>query len=200
MAPAARTPAAPPASRSAKVRERARALNGDRGDELPEFGPPKASDMAETRRRAAAQNRAAKEDYERDQAPKKGGGGASSPGRAAGARSTSTQRTSSRRPVQVHPTNILRGKPTTSSGSGVQEGAGFLLGLFLYALFINYLRAGPAGVRGWLAAKFLNKPVGAPTSSTAKPTAAAAPAGTVQFPSSSVIPLATRTSSAEVSA
>lgn len=37
------------------------------------------------------------------------------------------------------------------------DGAGFLLGLWLYALGLAYLREGPAGPRRWMAAKFLNK-------------------------------------------
>lgn len=40
----------------------------------------------------------------------------------------------------------------------VADGSGFALGLVLYALGVNYLRHGPAGVRGWMAAKFLNRP------------------------------------------
>jgi hypothetical protein len=35
---------------------------------------------------------------------------------------------------------------------------GFLAGLGLYALALNYLRHGPDGVKGWMAAKFLNRP------------------------------------------
>lgn len=35
---------------------------------------------------------------------------------------------------------------------------GFMAGLVLYALAINYLRFGPDGVKGWLGAKFLNRP------------------------------------------
>lgn len=57
-------------------------------------------------------------------------------------------------PVIVSPT--LR--PTKLSAS---DGAGFLLGLWLYALALAYLREGPAGPRRWMAAKFLNKTSGA---------------------------------------
>jgi hypothetical protein len=41
-----------------------------------------------------------------------------------------------------------------------QEGAGAVLALFLYPLLINGLRGGPARARGWLAAKFVNRPYG----------------------------------------
>ncbi len=41
---------------------------------------------------------------------------------------------------------------------GVSDASGFLLGLLGFALFQTYLRDGWAGVRGWLAAKFLNQP------------------------------------------
>jgi hypothetical protein len=37
--------------------------------------------------------------------------------------------------------------------------AGFLFGLFLFALGMNYLEYGPAGVKGWFRAKFLNDPM-----------------------------------------
>lgn len=43
------------------------------------------------------------------------------------------------------------------------DGAGFLGGLFLYVLALNYLRHGPDGVKGWLAAKFVNRPWTPPT-------------------------------------
>jgi hypothetical protein len=43
-------------------------------------------------------------------------------------------------------------------GDLVNDGAGFLLGLIVYALVINYLRGGTAQARGWIAAKFINKP------------------------------------------
>lgn len=39
------------------------------------------------------------------------------------------------------------------------DASGFAFGLVAYCLFINYLRYGPAGVRGWIAAKFVNKPL-----------------------------------------
>ncbi len=42
-----------------------------------------------------------------------------------------------------------------------QEGAGAVLALFLYPLLINGLRGGPERARGWLAAKFLNRPYAA---------------------------------------
>lgn len=35
---------------------------------------------------------------------------------------------------------------------------GFFAGLVLYALALNYIRFGPAGVKGWLGAKFVNRP------------------------------------------
>lgn len=38
------------------------------------------------------------------------------------------------------------------------EAGGFALGLLAWALAVNYLRYGPAGVKGWVAAKFANRP------------------------------------------
>jgi hypothetical protein len=40
----------------------------------------------------------------------------------------------------------------------VNQGAGFVLGMLVYALALNYVQGGPDQARGWLAAKFLNKP------------------------------------------
>lgn len=55
---------------------------------------------------------------------------------------------------------LLRGKrPTTL--------AGFILGMVGYAVAINLIHGGPAQVKGWFGAKFLNKPwTGATASST----------------------------------
>lgn len=48
----------------------------------------------------------------------------------------------------------------------VNDGAGFLLGLVLYALALNYLQGGTPQVKGWLGAKFVNKPWRAPKART----------------------------------
>lgn len=40
----------------------------------------------------------------------------------------------------------------------VHDGSGFLFGMLAYALVLNGIRYGTPGVRGWLSAKFLNKP------------------------------------------
>lgn len=44
------------------------------------------------------------------------------------------------------------------ASSVANDGAGVLLGFVAYALLVNWLRHGPAGTKGWLAAKFLNRP------------------------------------------
>lgn len=51
-------------------------------------------------------------------------------------------------------------RPTLSLPKRPDAGdvAGFGFGLVLYVLALNYLRYGPAGVKGWLSAKFLNQP------------------------------------------
>lgn len=41
----------------------------------------------------------------------------------------------------------------------VNDGAGFVLGLVLFALVRNYLEGGPDQAKGWIAAKFINKPL-----------------------------------------
>ncbi|HEV8675022.1 MAG TPA: hypothetical protein VGX21_13325, partial [Methylomirabilota bacterium] len=48
-------------------------------------------------------------------------------------------------------------------GGAVNDGAGFVLGALLWALVLAYLRGGPPMVKGWLRAKFLNKPYQAGT-------------------------------------
>ncbi len=62
-----------------------------------------------------------------------------------------------------------RRRAITSSGpaqrvkSTVDDGAGILLGFVAYALFLAYVKGGWSGVRGWLAAKFLNRTGGSTT-------------------------------------
>lgn len=43
------------------------------------------------------------------------------------------------------------------AGGAVNDGAGFLLGLVLYALVLNYIQGGAGQARAWVAAKFLNR-------------------------------------------
>lgn len=54
------------------------------------------------------------------------------------------------------------------------DGGGLILGLILYALGYNFLAGGAPQARGWLAAKFLNRPYGAAPEGTAQPAAASA--------------------------
>src|SRR5437899_3701853 len=48
--------------------------------------------------------------------------------------------------------------PRTLSAS---DGAGFLLGVFAWAIVLNFLRGGPGGVTKWLRAKFFGEAAGA---------------------------------------
>jgi hypothetical protein len=48
-------------------------------------------------------------------------------------------------------------KPPRSLSS--KDVSGFALGLVLHALVVSYIRYGKAGPKGWLSAKFLNKPL-----------------------------------------
>lgn len=61
------------------------------------------------------------------------------------------------------------------AGGAVEQGAGFLLGVIAYALALNYLRGGPDAARGWLAAKFLNRPYAAPPAAALTPETPARP-------------------------
>ncbi|MCU1449333.1 MAG: hypothetical protein JWP02_1503 [Acidimicrobiales bacterium] len=151
-----------------------RPRNAGAGD--PSFGAPTASETAELKRRARQRDKADAERYTADDpktgpsagqgGPQKGGGGT--------------------KVRQVRPANVFRGRPTAPGGTVVEEGAGFLLGLVLYALVLSYIKYGPDGVRGWLAAKFFNRPYNPP---------GAAPPPTSPFaPSPAYKPAATTTS------
>lgn len=96
-----------------------------------------------------------------------------------------------RRALNVGPSfaqsRLAPGTPTLGqvgarTRSVAQDSAGFVLGLLLYAVALNFVRGGgPQGVTAWLKAKFLNKatndtPRGTVTPAT--PTAPAAPSST----------------------
>jgi hypothetical protein len=55
------------------------------------------------------------------------------------------------------------------------DGAGFLLGVLAWTLTLNYLRGGLPQAKGWLAAKFLNRPFTGTVAAPLKPTRPAAP-------------------------
>jgi hypothetical protein len=50
-----------------------------------------------------------------------------------------------------------RARSALGSGGAAHDGAGVLLGMVTYALFLAYVKGGWSGVTGWLAAKFTNK-------------------------------------------
>lgn len=54
------------------------------------------------------------------------------------------------------------GVPSVRGPGFVNDGAGMILGLILYALALNYLQGGAPQARGWIAAKFINKAYEAP--------------------------------------
>lgn len=56
------------------------------------------------------------------------------------------------------------------------DAAGLMLAVFGFALVLAYVRGGPAGVRQWLRAKFLNEAGTIPAVRTTAPTV---PSGTV---------------------
>lgn len=51
-----------------------------------------------------------------------------------------------------------RNVPGIRGPAPISDGAGFVLGLLVYALVLNFLQGGAPQARGWLAAKFINKP------------------------------------------
>jgi hypothetical protein len=60
--------------------------------------------------------------------------------------------------------------PTLRPPTRARDAGGLAFGLLLYTAVITYIRYGPAGWKGWLSAKFLNKPLqGLPSSSTGGP-------------------------------
>jgi hypothetical protein len=82
-------------------------------------------------------------------------------------------------PAGDEPESGFRPKPAGSSKSAASlprpslepgDGAGFLLGLFAYAMVVSYISYGPAGPAQWLRAKFLNQPGSLAKSSSSTPT------------------------------
>lgn len=131
-------------------------LTGTFGDE-DTFGAPTAADNAAFKRSARAREKDDAAAYGGDPSP----------------RANRRPSTGDGKPHAFRPANLARGRSPVPGGNVAEEGAGFLLGLFAYALLVNFLRAGPAGVRAWLAAKFINKtstPATAPTNPSMSPT------------------------------
>jgi hypothetical protein len=62
-----------------------------------------------------------------------------------------------RSPAKSSSTSTKKPAAGLSSFGSTHDGSGVLLGLVVYALFLAYVKGGWAGVRQWLAAKFLNK-------------------------------------------
>lgn len=48
---------------------------------------------------------------------------------------------------------------TPPKSLNARDASGFAFGLVLYAVALASIKYGPAGARGWIAAKFLNKPM-----------------------------------------
>jgi len=57
--------------------------------------------------------------------------------------------------VKAMPAPTLKPPKSVSA----KDMGGFALGLVLHALVVSYIRYGKAGPKGWLSAKFLNKPI-----------------------------------------
>jgi hypothetical protein len=55
-----------------------------------------------------------------------------------------------------------RWRPTLRPPTRLRDGGSLLTGALLYTAAITYIRYGPDGWKGWLAAKFLNKPMAGP--------------------------------------
>lgn len=60
-------------------------------------------------------------------------------------------------PASPPPASPGGGLSLPATPAAVGTGSGFLLGVFAWALGLAYLQGGPAGVKKFLAAKFLNK-------------------------------------------
>lgn len=54
---------------------------------------------------------------------------------------------------------VGKSAPIQRGGTAAVHGGSIVVGLMGYALVINYLRYGSAGVKAWLKAKLVNKPV-----------------------------------------
>lgn len=166
------TPKAPKAKAASgaplKPREQLTGTFGDEGDPAVEarWGQPSKADQAGMKGQARGRDQAYAQAYKAGQADaaKPASKGPTGSGKGSDAR--------------FHPTGLIPGgRPLVSGGGAVDEGAGFLLGLFVYALGVSYLRGGTAGVRSWLAAKFLNRTTAPP----APTPAATGPIGSPQY-------------------
>jgi murein DD-endopeptidase MepM/ murein hydrolase activator NlpD len=71
------------------------------------------------------------------------------------------------------------GRLWSSAKGPAHDAGGFVLGLLAYALLMAYLEDGVPGVRRWLAAKFLNRVPGDPTTTSAVPSSSTS-AGAIQ--------------------
>lgn len=174
MPPAPAAPAAKTSDREMMRRSQARATDS---------GAPTKTDTARLKRdmRAAEAEQSRpyieeqeREDAERAELDRKRGkdSGGDGRGRAATGSGAGGVRVGGRR---ARPTNVLRGQRVVAGGTPIEEGAGVLLGIVLYALLLNFVRYGPDGVRGWLAAKFINQPYAPALKDTPPPPKALTP-------------------------
>lgn len=144
--------AARAAGREGQDRAKVAAGRPDLADEFDQGEDEKANEQA-----AAADEDAGDEDQDEG-----GDGGEGGPGVGERARSALGKTSGA----------LSRGsyRPTLSPPTRARNAGGFAFGLLLYTAAITYIRYGPAGWKGWLSAKFLNKPLqGLPTSKGGPP-------------------------------
>jgi hypothetical protein len=112
-------------------------------------------------------------------AARRGGGGVEEERARASGATSGAARPAARRGGGGATSGAARPAARRGGGGLVDDGAGFILGLVAYALLVNYLRGGVPAVRGWLAAKFINRPyMGA---SAGSPAQAAPPPAQADF-------------------
>jgi hypothetical protein len=173
---AARGAASAPPRTTAYTGTRAR-----RHDRPADSGPERPSDARRRRREAKERDQPLAAAYE---AGRSGGPRPDDP-ELAGYYDDGAKETKQRRKAE----EVDAAKPTATgpalgkTGARLaDDGAGFFVGMFAYAVLVNYLRGGVPGAKAWLAAKFLNRVGGAgetaPTRSTPLMPSAPNPGGT----------------------
>jgi hypothetical protein len=171
----------PPAAAGAAARgaasapKRQTAYTGTRArrHDKPDHGPERPSDTRRRRQEARDRDRPLAEAYE---AGRSGGTRPDDPELAGYFDDGAKEAKRSRKAAEVDAAKPTATGPALGKTGArlADDGAGFFVGLFAYAVLVNYLRGGVPGAKAWLAAKFLNRTGGA-GETAARPSAGTLP-------------------------
>lgn len=155
-------PVAAAASRAAGAAGTAtRARTASKGGQALASGPATKGDVKRLRRQAAAGDDLLQQAYQagQDGTPFDESLFADTAGARDAWQSGADERTAGARQQHLDSARNTAGAVARPGGPGwVNDSAGWVLGLLVYALALNYLRGGAPQAKGWIAAKFLNRP------------------------------------------